>query len=475
MVSPIVSRLSMISVAEYFNQAQKQVEQQQWQEASESFQKIIELEPNRWDIYFNLGQVLSQQQKYESAIEAYKNAIAINNNYAWSHNNLGIILLHLKKTQEAVNYLSQAIKIENTNPWFYRNLAQAFVRQGNEKKALDCFKQAVQLKSDSPELQVALGESLKKQGFIKDAVNCFCRALNVNPEYIPAYTALKFTQLEPAWLEKIIAFYQEILAKNQDLVPALTNLADVLTQQEKIAEAIVYYRKSTYKKTVTFYPELTKLDWKLQKEQAPDFLIIGAGKCGTTSLYSYLDNHPQILLPNNKEINFFSKNFANGLDWYLSQFPTITDSPSFITGEASPSYFFMPDVPERIYEIAPNIKLIVLLRNPVDRSISAYYQNRKTGKGTKSLEEVVAREIKYAQRITTEELSSSGGILLQGLYFFKLQRWLQIFSKEQLLILQRAYPPVEPSIRQELAEFFYSYNQQLEEYLQRKFNWNISH
>jgi len=106
-------------------------------------------------------------------------------------------------------------------------------------------------------------------------------------------------------------------------------------------------------------------------------------------------------------------------------------------------------------------------------------------------------------------LSSSGGILLQGLYFFKLQRWLQIFSKEQLLILQSedffenpaktmqqvwqflevpgvidfkyyklnigAYPPVEPSIRQELAEFFYSYNQQLEEYLQRKFNWNISH
>ncbi len=494
-----------MSVAEYFTQAKKQVEQQQWQEASDSFQKIIELEPNRWDANFNLGQVLTKQQRYEEAIQAYKNAIAINNNYAWSYNNLGIILLHLKRTQEATYFFSQAIQIEDKNPWFYRNLAQALVRQGNEAKALDCFKKAVQIKPDSPELQVELGESLKKQGSIKEAVNCFCRAIRINPNYIPAYTALRYTQLESAWLDKVIGFYQEILEKNHDLVPALTNLADVLTQQEKIAEAIVYYRKSTYKKTIAFNPELAKLDWKFHKGQAPDFLIIGAGKCGTTSLYSYLDNHPQILLPNNKEINFFSKNFTNGLDWYLSQFPTITDRSDLITGEASPSYFFMPHVPKRIYQIAPNVKLIVLLRNPVDRSISAYYQNRKTGKMTRTLAEVVREEIKHYEKITKDDLSHSGGVLLQGLYFWKLQRWMQIFSREQFLILKSedffenpakimkqvfqflelpevinkkyhrlnigSYPPVEEEMRQKLTEFFHSHNQKLEKYLQMKFNW----
>ena len=494
-----------MSVAEYFTQAKKQVEQQKWQEASDSLQKIIQLEPNRWDVNFNLGQVLSKQQRYEEAIQAYKNAIAINSNYAWAYNNLGIILLHLKRIKEATAFFSQAIKIEDKNPWFYRNLAQSLVRQGNEAKALDCFQKAVQLKPNSPELQVELGESLKKQGLIEEAVNCFCRAITINPNYLPAYTALRYTQLESAWLEKVIGFYQEILAKNHDLVPALTNLADLLSQQEKLEEAIVYYRKSTYKKTIALNPELAKLDWKSHKEQAPDFLIIGAGKCGTTSLYSYLGYHPQILLPNNKEINFFSKNFTNGLDWYLSQFPSITDSSDFITGEASPSYFFKPHVPERIYEIAPNTKLIVLLRNPVERSISDYYQNRKTGQVTRTLEEVIMGGMKYFQKTTIDDLSHSGGTLFQSLYFLKLQRWMQIFPREQFLILKSedffenpakimkrvfqflelpevinnqyqkfntgSYPPLEESIRQELAEFFYPHNKKLEEYLQIQFNW----
>ena len=495
-----------MSIAEYLTQAKKQVEEQKWQEASDSLQKIIELEPNRWDANFDLGQVLTRQQRYEEAIEAYKNAIAINNNYAWAYNNLGTILLQLKKTQEATDFFSQAIKIENKNPLFYYNLAQAFVRQGNEAKALDCLTKAVQLKPDSPELQVELGESLKKQGSIREAVTCFCQAIRINPNYLSAYNALKFTQINTVWLEELIVFYQEILEKNQDSVPALTNLADLLTQQEKLTEAIFYYRQSTYKKTVALNPELAKFDWKDQKEQAPDFLIIGAGKCGTTSLNYYLGNHPQILLPNNKEINFFSKNFTCDWDWYLSQFPSITDNSKFITGEASPSYFFMPHVPERIFQLAPNIKLIVLLRNPVDRSISAYYQNRKTGKVTQTLEEVVMREIKHAKKLSKDELSYAGGIVLQGLYFWKLQRWLQIFPREQFLILPSedffahpaqimkqvcqfleipefivqkyhklnigAYPPGEETIRQKLTEFFVPHNQKLEECLEMKFNWN---
>ncbi len=495
-----------MSVAEYFSQAKKQVEEQKWQEASDSLQKIIELEPNRWDVNFNLGQVLTQQQRYEEAIEAYKNAIAINNNYAGSYNNLGLILLHLKRTKEATDFFSQAIKIDNNNPWFYRNLAQAFVRQGKEAKALDCLTKAVKLKPDSAELQVELGESLKKQGFIKEAVNCFCQAIRINSNYLPAYNALKFTQLETAWLEELIIFYQEILEKNQDLVPALTNLADLLTQQEKRTEAMGYYRQSTYKKTVVLNPELAKFDWKKHKEKAPEFLIIGAGKCGTTSLNYYLGNHPQILLPNNKEINFFSKNFSHGWEWYLSQFPSITDSVKFITGEASPSYFFMPHVPERIYQLAPNIKLILLLRNPVDRSISAYYQNRKTGKVTPTLEEVVMSEIKNANNISNDKLSHAGGIVLQGLYFWKLQRWMKIFPREQFLILRSEdffdspgktmkkvfhfleipefieqqyhklnigiYPPGEENIRQKLTEFFQSHNKKIEDYLEINFNWS---
>ena len=495
----------MMSVAEYFIQAQKQTEQNQWQEAKESLRKVIELEPNRWDAYFNLGQISSKLQQDKEAIEAYKKAIAINQNYAWSYNNLGTILLNLKRTQEAIDFFSQAIKLEAKNPWFYRNLAQALVRQGNEAQAHYYLKKAVQLKPNHPELQVELGVSLKKQGLVKEAVNSFCRAIKINPNYLPAYTALRYTELEQDWLDKIIAFYQEILEKNQDLVPALTNLADLLSKQEKFAEAIVCYRKSIYKQNIALNPKLAELNWKPHKKQAPDFLIIGAGKCGTTSLYSYLGNHPQILLPNNKEINFFSQNFTYGLDWYLSQFPSITDHSDFITGEASPSYFFNSHAPERIYQIAPDVKLIVLLRNPVDRSISNYYQDRKTGQVTKTLEEAIIRAINRFRTMSREDLSHSRSFLFKSLYILKLQRWMEIFPREQFLILKSedffdcpdrnmkqvfrflelpevinqkyqklnvgSYPPLDKSMRQKLTEFFYPYNKKLEEYLQIQFNW----
>ena len=494
-----------MSVAEYYIQAQRQVEQQKWQEASVSFQKIIKLEPNHWEVHFNLGQVLYKQQRYEEAIQAYKNAIAINNNYAWSYNNLGVIFLNFKKTQAAIDLLSQAIEIEDKNPWFYRNLARAFVKQGNDLKAHDCLKKAVQFQPHSPELQVELGNSFKKQGLIKEAINYFCRAIRINPNYLPAYNALRYTELESAWLDQIIIFYQKILEKNQDSVPALSNLADILTQQKKLKKAIDYYRKATYNQTISLNPKLIKLNWKSSKEQAPNFIIIGAGKSGTTSLYHYLGYHPQILLPNNKEINFFSKNFANGLDWYLSQFPSITDDSDFITGEASPSYFFSPYVPERISEIAPNVKLIIILRNPVDRSISNYYQNRKTGQVKITLEEAIIRAINHSKTMSEEDLSHSGGFLFQSLYFLKLQRWRKIFSQEQFLILKSedffeyptrgmtqvfrfleipevinqkyqklnigSYPPLDEGMRQKLNEFFCPHNKKLEEYLQRQFNW----
>ena len=621
-----------MSVAEYFTQAKKQVEQQQWQEASESFQKIIELEPNRWDANFNLGQVLTKQQRYEEAIQAYKNAISINNNYAWSYNNLGIILLHLKRTKEATDCFSQAIQIEDKNPWFYRNLAQALVRQGNEAKALDCFKKAVQIKPDSPELQVELGESLKKQGSIKEAVNCFGRAIRINPNYLPAYTALKFTQLESPWLDKVIAFYQEILEKNQDLIPALISLAELLTQQEKLEKAIDYYRQaiiiapkenplyiqaiqsyknalesltnpqpelyyqwgkllrsqgyfleaiaayqkaikidpqfelayidiqytsiaeeqleqlidfyqrivkdfsyplawgnlgdaltqqgkiqeaiacyqtSSYQQTIQKYPQLAKLNWPEKKEQAPDFLIIGASKCGTTSLYYYLSHHKQILFSHKKELNFFKKYFNLGIDWYLSHFPTITDRENFLTGEATPNYLRFPIVAERIKQYCPHIKLILLLRNPIDRAVSWHYHKQKLGLTNDNLEQAINQEMKLLETLSESDIVNFGfkqtDNIISGLYYYQIKAWMKYLPRQNFLILKSEdfycapetsmeqvftflglsvhkisrYPKINSSfygsidrdLRETLSRYFQPYNKLLEDYLEIKFNW----
>jgi hypothetical protein len=106
--------------------------------------------------------------------------------------------------------------------------------------------------------------------------------------------------------------------------------------------------------------------------QSPHFLIIGTQKGGTSSLYSALRQHPQILKAARKEVHFFDQYYGRGHDWYLQQFPAC--QPGQITGEASPFYMAHPLAAERIAKHCPDTRLIVLLRNPADRAISHYHQ-----------------------------------------------------------------------------------------------------
>ncbi len=104
----------------------------------------------------------------------------------------------------------------------------------------------------------------------------------------------------------------------------------------------------------------------------PDFIILGAQRAGTSSLYYYLSQHPQILPAVRKELHFFDDHYRRGLGWYRSQFPT-RGARGTITGEATPYYLSHPHAPARIQRLLPQARLIVLLRNPVERAISHYF------------------------------------------------------------------------------------------------------
>jgi hypothetical protein len=358
--------------------------------------------------------------------------------------------------------------------------------------------------AESYEQQFQLGKSFRNQGLNQKAIYYFCETLKLNPTYIPAYIALRYINLKPEQRLQLIDFYGQILVDYPHLFEALTNLSELLTQ-DNLPEAIALSRQAIYYKTIEHNPNLAQIEWKLQKAKAPDFIIIGAGKSGTTSLYKYLGDHPQILLPNKKELRFFDKNFTLGYDWYLAQFPTLADQSQWLTGEASPSYFFMPHAAQRIKDFTPKIKLIVMLRNPVERSISDYYQNQKTGCNNQTLEQAIATEFQRVQQQSEVELSYRGGIIAQSLYYYKLRRWLNIFPKSQVLILSSEvffanpdksmeqvfeflgltkiqykdyqkynvgdYPEVSEKLRKQLTNFFTPYNQQLSKYLQMDFNW----
>jgi len=113
----------------------------------------------------------------------------------------------------------------------------------------------------------------------------------------------------------------------------------------------------------------------------PGFLIIGAGKCGTTFLYQYLVSHPRVLPATEKQVHYFKYYKDRPLKWYLSHFPTATSflaSGALMTGESSPGYLPYPEVPQVLRSKMPGPKIIVIGRDPLERSYSSYRYNYVT-------------------------------------------------------------------------------------------------
>ena len=144
-------------------------------------------------------------------------------------------------------------------------------------------------------------------------------------------------------------------------------------------------------------PDIWIRDLTAKKRILPSFIIIGAQRCGTTSLYDYLSHHPQIIPSPVKELFYFDDYYTRPIEWYKSFFPTKKEQEklerdlvaSVITGEASPSYFFHPYAAKRIKETLPQIKLILVLRDPIERAYSHYTHIKRVNREPLSFEEAI--------------------------------------------------------------------------------------
>lgn len=248
----------------------------------------------------------------------------------------------------------------------------------------------------------------------------------------------------------------------------------------------------------------------------PDFLVIGVMKGGTTSFFNYLARHTQVNPPFRKEIKFFDIHYLQGLGWYRAHFPTrFKMKPGMLTGEATPYYIFHPTAPNRIAKVLPNVRLITLLRNPVDRAYSHYNHMVRVGREPLSFEDAIVHE---AERLAGEEEKIIAdprystfkhlhySYLARGRYVEQLQKWFAIFPRQQMLILaseelytsptsayrkaieflglsawepndfkaykQGVYEEMPAPIRKRLIDYFRPYNQKLYEYLNKGFDWD---
>ena len=268
----------------------------------------------------------------------------------------------------------------------------------------------------------------------------------------------------------------------------------------------------------------------------PSFLVIGAQRAGTTSLFHYLSRHPDVAAPSGgettinwpKELHFFDERYWRGLDWYRSFFPLELSrrlarrrGGDLVAGEATPYYLFHPAVPERVAESLPEVRLVALLRDPVERAYSHYQLMRRKGWEPLSFEEAIEAEPERLARAerwiwdVRPRFDKKGrrrhhhhrhsAYLARGLYAGQLERWLEHFPREQLLVLRAedmladpagiyrqvldhvglrpwepkrfatrnkaSYAPIAPELRERLEEHFAEPNARLAELLGRDFGW----
>lgn len=172
----------------------------------------------------------------------------------------------------------------------------------------------------------------------------------------------------------------------------------------------------------------------------PNFMCIGAPKCGTTSLYDILKHHSEIFLTPFKEPHFFDIdfNYSKGYKWYLNEYYSAATEQKII-GEFTPSYLIMPKVPERILNnIGGDIKFIVLLRNPVDRAYSQYLHSKRDMVEEFSFEESLSIEKERLAAFVKEEDDISyirSSYISGGLYHNLLINFYKYFDSNNFKII----------------------------------------
>jgi hypothetical protein len=158
------------------------------------------------------------------------------------------------------------------------------------------------------------------------------------------------------------------------------------------------------------------------RDALPNLITIGAQKCGTTSLHYYLDQHPDISMSRKKELDFFLPDgpSSKGVAWYAAQF----DPAASVRGESSPSYTNYPrtaGVPERIHSLVPDVNLIYLVRDPIERIVSQYLHNCSTGMERRTIEDAME--------------AADGTYVARSKYFMQLEQYLAFFPSSSILVL----------------------------------------
>jgi hypothetical protein len=253
------------------------------------------------------------------------------------------------------------------------------------------------------------------------------------------------------------------------------------------------------------------------RRRLPDFLVIGAHRCGTSTLFDYLCQHPSVRPPVEPDLHYFDARAERGDAWYRSHFPMDrTGGPGWTTGEACADYLLHPLAPFRASQTVPAAKLVVVLRHPVERAYSHYQEQRELDREPLSFADAVRAEpgrIASGWDSAIRDLPAPGpgltanSYLTRGRYDEQLERWWQYFPREKTLVLHseelfndpqhvldrvgaflglptyheyayrqvitRRSGDVDPALRRALGEYFSTSVRRLQPLVGHDFGWEL--
>ena len=384
------------------------------------------------------------------------------------------------------------------------DLGVFYFKNDDFENALTAFQTAIELNPGNPLFWQELGLSYFRTGNTEEALKACAKAVELDPHCYCVYLKLAKIYAAEGNFIKSIKAYEKAIYLGFDSGWIYNELGDCLSKIGNITMAKSCYQTALEKELNRHVAN----SWELNGGGEPKFLIIGYSQCGAQHLYNYLIQHPQILPAAKKDVRFFTENYHYGIDWYEAHFPVIPKEKNYITGEVSVNYVEHPAVIERIYKNFPNIKMIILLRNPVERAYFKYQLWKKANSSALPFEEAIAKELERAEGGANAVFGETNEInfLAKNFYLQNLKSWMSKFQRKQFLVLQSAelfsnpenvvnnvfhflelpeqkiqkqpteqtferFQPGSKALQKTLKDYFQPQNQLLEEFLRMELNW----
>ena len=283
----------------------------------------------------------------------------------------------------------------------------------------------------------SLGLAKRQLAKYEAAADAFMLALELDSRRSITWYALQFTRLSFEAIAARIDRLEAVVQLSRGYPLALLLFSDWLCQLGRHRQGLSHGQRAVQLSVPSHQQAKLILN---APPTLPDALVIGAPKCGTTSFAAWLSGHPRLWVHPRKELHFFDNRWDWGENWYRHQFPSFQAEAKIIRLEATPNYLQLPEAPERVFNLMPNVRLIVLLREPLERAVSWYYHMVRQEGLSQPLEQVIREELDGLVAMNRDQrllLGWHGSNCLAGsLYDDQLYRWRQFFPANQLLTLR---------------------------------------